>query len=1094
MFCIAKGHEFRGIGKVLSFEQESCTIEYFDTPNSKERKTLTRPKNTVVRKRLEPNTRIYYFHNTSEEWLVGRVLQDNDDGVEVRFSDKRDLSLSYESLFVRCKKPIEDPVDFLANVITETPQYTESRRYFLNSYIRQRSVTHGISALLSSAIEMEAHQIDVIRKILSDPIQKYLLADEVGLGKTIEAGVIVRQIALDDPKSHNIIVLTPRSLVEQWKSELESKFFLQDFVDISIHVLPFDDERIGRKFIDNIDLLVIDEAHHLADSDDPIAANAYDEVSSNLDNIERVLLLSATPILRNELGFLRMLHLIDPVVYNQKDINAFKLKVENRKSLAESVSSLDPQNVLFLDPILDQLLIDLPNDALLRDLVSSLKVVLVGLPDEEDPEVITAIRRVKTHLSETYKLNRRILRNRRKKVTGLTPMRNGVEVTFIPDQSLAQLEQILENWRIEANYFCRNNSNELASEEFRIFYWSIICCLFSGQKYLRSLIDTRLKFISENQINGLENEIKILDQMKAAFNYENWIDLKIESLNESLSAILDKKQKIIIFTSLSEEADLIYENLKTTHGAAVVRYQVIDRDEIPDPNNDWRKFNLDPVTKIIICDQRAEEGINLQGGKRTIFHFDLPLAPNRLEQRMGRVDRYGSGDPIQTFTLLDEDYQFQALYVKLLNDSLGIFNQSVSTLQYLIEEKFSSLKNELFYGGLESLDTLQKALEGPNGEVAKELKSINRQDTLDELAPLSEEVLDDLNDTDADWRGIKEAFNYWACDTLLFSQIPDTPAVNKTYYPVPMDPAYRYLYRIPGTGKPATLIPMSGFLTDFTGVLDYDDRRSTSKTPLSHAHVTRRQTAVKECFRPLRYGDSFVEALKAFSDFDDRGRSAAMWRQILAPIPKEIQGMYFRFDFLIEANIQEALEFLVSSGITKPNSARSSLTRRSDALFPPLIISLWVNEEGDRVQSDLISKYLELPYNRDRGDETYKDTNLKSLRFRALMQKMPNEFDNWNARCFRMREFALGYIKNNETLNKSIKTAIATAKVDDELRETQLKTRIQLLRGIEAQSEQNQLEIQNVLSSLISNGIRHPSIKIDATGLTILTNQIFPLE
>ena len=81
MFCIAKGYESKGVGKVLNLDRESCTIEYFDTPNSKDRETLTLPRNTVFKKRLEPNTRIYYFHNASEEWLVGRVLQDNDDGV-----------------------------------------------------------------------------------------------------------------------------------------------------------------------------------------------------------------------------------------------------------------------------------------------------------------------------------------------------------------------------------------------------------------------------------------------------------------------------------------------------------------------------------------------------------------------------------------------------------------------------------------------------------------------------------------------------------------------------------------------------------------------------------------------------------------------------------------------------------------------------------------------------------------------------------------------------------------------------------------------------------------------------------------------------
>ena len=157
----------------------------------------------------------------------------------------------------------------------------------------------------------------------------------------------------------------------------------------------------------------------------------------------------------------------------------------------------------------------------------------------------------------------------------------------------------------------------------------------------------RLKLISNNQVGVLENEAKLIGQMKAAFNYGDWIYEKIESLKKALLAILDKKQKIIIFTSSSNEADLIYENLRGTFLTAVVRHHIFDENETPPPHNDWRKFTSDPNTKIIICDKRAEEGMNLQGGKKTIIHFDLPVAPNRLEQRMGRVDRYGSGDPIQ---------------------------------------------------------------------------------------------------------------------------------------------------------------------------------------------------------------------------------------------------------------------------------------------------------------------------------------------------------------------------------------------------------------------------------------------------------------
>ncbi len=194
MFCIVKGFESLGRAKVLDAIGENWKVEYFDSPAQIARDVRAVQKARIVSEKLGANTRIYYQHVATGQWLVGRVLQDMGDGVEVRFADKNDVFIDYEHLFVRCKKLITDPVDYLANVITETPQYAEARSGFMASYISQRGAAWGISALLSSVIELETHQINVIRRILNDPSQRYLLADEVGLGKTIEAMETVVEI------------------------------------------------------------------------------------------------------------------------------------------------------------------------------------------------------------------------------------------------------------------------------------------------------------------------------------------------------------------------------------------------------------------------------------------------------------------------------------------------------------------------------------------------------------------------------------------------------------------------------------------------------------------------------------------------------------------------------------------------------------------------------------------------------------------------------------------------------------------------------------------------------------------------------------
>src|SRR5947209_2275548 len=81
--------------------------------------------------------------------------------------------------------------------------------------LRQRAASRGMSGLLSSRIELHSHQVEVIRRVLEDPVQRYLLADEVGLGKTIEAGAILRQYLIDDP-SGQALVIVPPLLAQQW--------------------------------------------------------------------------------------------------------------------------------------------------------------------------------------------------------------------------------------------------------------------------------------------------------------------------------------------------------------------------------------------------------------------------------------------------------------------------------------------------------------------------------------------------------------------------------------------------------------------------------------------------------------------------------------------------------------------------------------------------------------------------------------------------------------------------------------------------------------------------------------------------------------
>src|SRR4029453_12392494 len=96
----------------------------------------------------------------------------------------------------------------------ESPYFQETRLPFLRQIVEQRTACGGIEAILSSVIELFPHQIRTAVRILGCPVQRVLLADEVGLGKTIEAGIVARQYLLDHPNG-SLTVVTPDVLRRQ---------------------------------------------------------------------------------------------------------------------------------------------------------------------------------------------------------------------------------------------------------------------------------------------------------------------------------------------------------------------------------------------------------------------------------------------------------------------------------------------------------------------------------------------------------------------------------------------------------------------------------------------------------------------------------------------------------------------------------------------------------------------------------------------------------------------------------------------------------------------------------------------------------------
>ena len=236
-----------------------------------------------------------------------------------------------------------------------------------------------------------------------------------------------------------------------------------------------------------------------------------------------------------------------------------------------------------------------------------------------------------------------------------------------------------------------------------------------------------------------------------------------------------------------------------------------------------------------------------------------------------------------------------------------MFNRSVASLQYLIDDEMRKLKDSLLFEGIEAISSMANRLGGSDGEIAKELRRIDEQDALDALIVSNEETFDELFEEDDRWLDFQSSVDGWLVDVLLMEKNRELGIG-----PLPAgDNVFRFVFSHKGGTE--TLIPLDKFLDTFISVLDTEAPGASYSRPLSFLYTCRRQTSLsrrarEKKVRLLRYGDSFLKGLSELTALDDRGRSVALWRQRSSYTAIDLADVYFRFDFVIEADTDKAAE------------------------------------------------------------------------------------------------------------------------------------------------------------------------------------------
>ncbi len=581
--CISQAEIQLGLGTVLKVEPRTVTVLFMATGDTR---TYAIDNAPLSRIRFEPGDRITDCHGN--RLTVTRV-------------DEKDRRLIYTALDREERRHVVDeseldhfiqmnqPADRLFNGQIDTSKWFELRYRTLDQ--RNRLANDPLYGLTGVRTSLIPHQLYIAHEVANRYAPRVLLADEVGLGKTIEAGLILHHQLLTE-RARRVLIVVPETLLHQWLVEMlrrfnlafslfdearwrdieregnvENPFFAEQRVLCSLDFLMGDETRFERCLAADWDLLVVDEAHHLQWSPQH-SSEAYRLVERLSATTRGVLLLTATPEQLGKESHFARLRLLDPGRF--PDYEKFLEEEAHYRPIANLI-----ENLLDGKPVSDADWQRL-NDRIGRDTESDTPPCL----DDE-----TQRTRLIENLLDRHGTGRVLFRNTRAAIRGF-PERRLHACPLPPCERYENLPFTSLDERLHPEQACRNNPQ---APDWRQF-------------------DPRV----------------------------GWL---VDTLNTLSPA------KVLVITAAATTAIELSEHLKRHTGIHATAFHqglsIIERDRAA-------AFFADHETgcQVLICSEIGSEGRNFQFSHHLVL-FDLPLNPDLLEQRIGRLDRIGQTETIR---------------------------------------------------------------------------------------------------------------------------------------------------------------------------------------------------------------------------------------------------------------------------------------------------------------------------------------------------------------------------------------------------------------------------------------------------------------
>lgn len=622
-----------GLGTVVAVEGRMVTLLF---PATGENRMYAKEEAPVTRVSFNVGDQIA----SHEDWTMTVEEVQEKDGlliyVGVRTDNDEPVALKEVFLnnFIKFNKPQDR---LFAGQIDRMSRFTLRYEALINQHQRRRNPTRGLAG---GRVSLIPHQLYIAHEVGHRYAPRVLLADEVGLGKTIEAGMIIHQQLLSG-RAHRVLILLPETLQHQWLVEMLRRF--------NLHFSLFDEERCIEAFADaenpfeteqlvicsldflrkkrrrfeqvleaEWDLLVVDEAHHLEWSEEA-PSRAYEMVEALAEQVPGVLLLTATPDQLGHQSHFARLRLLDPERFY--DYEAFLAEEQAYGQVASAAQEL-------LDG---------------ETLSDEAKKVLASQLEGLDLSDAAARQQAVAKLLDQHGTGRVLFRNSRANIQGFPERHLNVYPMPLPEQYKTA---------IKVMGMMGGNGGELQTRALRYLYPEKIFQQFEGDNATWTQFDPRVEWLLELLLSA-------------------------------------RQQKVLVICSEAATAIALEEALRTREGIRGAVFHegmsILERDKAS-----AYFAQAEGGAQVLLCSEIGSEGRNFQFASHLVL-FDLPLNPDLLEQRIGRLDRIGQQNTVEIHVPYLEGTAQRALQL-WYHDGLDAFEQTCPTARPV----FEAVRDELF--------------------------------------------------------------------------------------------------------------------------------------------------------------------------------------------------------------------------------------------------------------------------------------------------------------------------------------------------------------------------------------------------------------